>query len=307
MTNLKLGISPLTWTNQSILELGDHISYDECITQAAEAGFNGLELGRKFPADASTVLSTLSEKGLVPVTAWYSGQLGERSPEDEWSFAEPEIAHLIALGCKVMVYGECACGPVGGSSAFFDATPQLSSIDLASYAARVTQFADRVAEAGLTLVYHPHVMMPVETVEEIDQFMNTVGPSVRLLLDTGHIALAGGDYIKVMNKWWDRISHIHLKDMRQAVNASIDRGHTTFDQAVHKGIFTVPGDGDLDFEPLIQKIAADGYDGWLLVEAEQDPLKADPPTMAATSMAYLSNLLTRHNLAFERNPSCDAI
>ena len=119
MTNLKIGISPLTWTNQSILELGDHISYEECITQAAMAGFNGVELGRKFPEDASSVLSTLSEKGLVPVTAWYSGRLGERSPEDEWSDAEPEIAHLIALGCKLMVYGECACGPVGGSSAFF--------------------------------------------------------------------------------------------------------------------------------------------------------------------------------------------
>ena len=307
MTNLKIGISPLTWTNQSILELGDHISYEECITQAAMAGFNGVELGRKFPEDASSVLSTLSEKGLVPVTAWYSGRLGERSPEDEWSDAEPEIAHLIALGCKLMVYGECACGPVGGSSAFFDATPPLSSIDLASYAARVTRFADRVTEAGLTLVYHPHVMMPVETVEEINQFMKAVGPSVRLLLDTGHIALAGGDYKEVMNQWWDRISHIHLKDMRQAVNASLDRGRTTFDQAVHDGIFTVPGDGDLDFEPLIQKIAVDGYNGWLLVEAEQDPLKADPPKMASTSMAYISDLLARHHLTFERNTYCDAI
>jgi inosose dehydratase len=305
MRDIRLGISPLSWTNQSILELGEHISYEECVTQAAIAGFTGVELGRKFPDNPSAILSTLADVGMVPVSSWYSGFLGDRSVEEEWPDAEPMIKHLKALGCEVIVYGECACGPNGGASAALDDTPALDTIDLASYAKRITEFADRVSQAGLTLVYHPHVMMPVETVDEIDQFMNSVGPAVRLLLDTGHIEMTGGDYRTVMNKWWHRISHIHLKDIRQDVLTSLDRTNTTFDQAVIDGIFTVPGDGDIDFEPLIQKIATDGYDGWLLVEAEQDPLKAEPTVMAATAMTYLATLLERHKLSFERNTSLE--
>ena len=303
--NQKLGISPLSWTNQSILELGDHISYEENITQAAESGFTGVELGRKFPQDPETVKATLADVGLLPVSAWYSGYLGERTAAEEWPAAEPEIMHLKALGCDVVVYGECACGPAVGARAFLADTPPLGNIDLVAYAERVTEFANRVNDVGLTLVYHPHVMMPVETVDEIDQFMQVVGPSVRLLLDTGHIAMAGGDYRIVMDKWWDRISHIHLKDMRQAVFDAIDRKQTTFDQTVHDGIFTVPGDGDLNFEPLIQKIAKNGYDGWLLVEAEQDPLKAPPQIMAKTAFTYLSGMLEKYNLPFERNSACE--
>ena len=145
----------------------------------------------------------------------------------------------------------------------------------------------------------------VPSVDEIDQFMSAAGPAVRLLLDTGHIAMAGGDYRLVMDKWWDRISHIHLKDMRRSVYDAIDPRQTTFDQAVHDGIFTVPGDGDLDFEPLIKKIVVEGYDGWLLVEAEQDPLKAPPLAMAKTAFAYLSDLLDRNHLAFDRNPAIE--
>ena len=303
MSSLRLGISPLSWTNQAILELGDHISYEECITEASQAGFVGVELGRKFPQRPETVKATLAEVGLVPVTAWYSGRLAERSLAEEWPDAKPEITHLKSLGCEVMVYGECACGPKDGANAVLADTPPLSSLDLASYTARMTQFADRVSEAGLTLVYHPHVMMPVETVEEIDRFMSAVGEPVRLLLDTGHIAMAGGDYRVVMEKWWDRISHIHLKDIRWSVYEAADKQRATFDELIHEGIFTVPGDGDLDFEPLIKKVASGGYDGWLLVEAEQDPLKAPPLAMATIAFDYVSELLTRHDLPFESNPN----
>jgi len=299
----KLGISPLSWTNESIPDFGDRIPYEDCIAQAARAGFTGVELGRKFPTDPDVVKATLARRGLVPVTAWYSGSLGDRSAADEWPVAAAGIQHLKALGCRVMVYGECACGPPAGSAAVLSDTPPLSGIDLTAYAARVTDFAERVAHAGLTLVYHAHVMMPVETVAEIDRFMTAAGDPVHLLLDTGHIALAGGDYRTVMDRWWDRISHIHLKDIRRSVDQVMDRTRTTFEQAVRNGIFTVPGDGDLDFEPLIEKIARDGYDGWLLVEAEQDPAQASPQCMADTAFAYLSGLLERHSLAFETNPA----
>ena len=304
---LRLGISPLSWTNQSILELGDHIEYETCITEAAQAGFTGVELGRKFPQRPERVLKTLADVGLTPVTAWHSGYLGDRSVNDEWVASQACIDHLVALGCDVMVYGECACGPTAGAAAVLADTPALGTIDLSAYAERISQFSDRVSEAGLTLVYHPHVMMPVETVDEIDQFMSAAGTGLRMLLDTGHIAMAGGDYLVVMDKWWDRISHIHLKDIRHSVYNSLDPRRATFDQAVHEGIFTVPGDGDLDFGPLIKKIASEGYDGWLIVEAEQDPLKAPPLSMAKTAFSHLSELLLDHDIQFYRNPAADPV
>lgn len=287
------------------MELGDHISYETCITEAARAGFNGVELGRKFPQQPEMVQSSLAAVDLKPITAWYSGRLAERSTEKEWLDAEVAIRHLLALGCRVMVYGECAAGPAGGDAAVLADTPPLDTLELASYAQRVTDFAGRVQEAGLTLVYHPHVMMPVETVDEIDRFMSAAGESLHLLLDTGHIAMAGGDYRLVMDKWWDRVSHVHLKDMRQNIYNALDPQHQTFDQAVHEGIFTVPGNGDLDFEPLIKKIATSGYQGWLVVEAEQDPRKADPLTMANTAFRYITALLEKHEIAFDRNDNFD--
>ena len=170
---------------------------------------------------------------------------------------------------------------------------------------RVTEFAERVEEAGLALAYHPHVMMPVETVDEIDRFMSAAGEPLRLLLDTGHVAMAGGDYRVVMERWWNRISHIHLKDIRRSVCDALDPRRQTFEDAVHEGVFTVPGDGDLDYGPLARKIAEHGYGGWLVVEAEQDPAKAPPLTMAKTGFSHVSGLLERHAIPFDRNPSYD--
>ena len=302
MNKMKLGISPLSWTNEGILRLGDDIRYETCISEAAQAGFTGIELGRKFPKQPEAVISSLASVGLAPVTAWYSGFLAERSVEDEWPEALSMVMHLAALGCRVMVYGECAAGPVGGSAASLAQTPPLDGLDLETYARRVTDFARRVEESGLTLVYHPHVMMPVESVEEIDRFMSAAGEPLRLLLDTGHVAMAGGGYEVVMERWWRRISHIHLKDIRRSVCDALDPQNQTFEEAVCEGVFTVPGDGDLDYGPLIRKIAGDGYDGWLVVEAEQDPVKAPPLIMAKTGFSHVSGLLERHAIPFDRNP-----
>ena len=299
---MKLGISPLSWTNEGMLELGDDISYETCVSEAAQAGFTGIELGRKFPRRPKTVVSSLASVGLAPITAWYSGFLAARSVEDEWPEALPMVTHLAALGCSVMVYGECAAGPAGGSAAPLSQTPPLDRLELETYARRATDFAGRVEESGLTLVYHPHVMMPVESVEEIDRFMSAAGEPLRLLLDTGHVAMAGGDYRVVMERWWHRISHIHLKDIRRSVCDALDPQNQTFEDAVNQGVFTVPGDGDLDFGPLIRKIADDGYGGWLVVEAEQDPVMAPPLMMAKTGFSHVSGLLDRYAIPFDRNP-----
>jgi len=301
MTNVKLGISPLSWTNQAIMEMGDHISYETCIKEAAEAGYIGVELGRKFPKKPADILSSLAKLDLSAVSAWYSGYLSERSFEKEWAEAAPYADFLIGLGCPVMVYGECGAGPAAGAKARLNQRPPFGNINFAEYTAKLTALADRLQTRGISLVYHSHMMQPIQSNDEIDLLMKNTGPSVKLILDTGHIAMSGGDYIEVMEKWWDRIGHIHLKDMRQKVFENLDFANQSFDDAVYAGLFTVPGDGDIDFAPLVGKIAADGYDGWLLVEAEQDPKIAIPGPLAKSSFNYLEALLDNADIDFKRN------
>lgn len=301
MTEVKLGISPLGWTNQAIMELGDDISFETCITDASGAGYIGLELGRKFPEDPADMLAALANVGLSPVSSWYSGYLTERSLEAEWTEAESYGDYLSGLGCAVMVYGECGAGPEAGAHAKLNQNPPFTNIEAGEYFTKLTELADRLQSKGIALVYHPHMMQPIDTNMKIDLLMSGTGASVKLLLDTGHIAMSGGDYVEVMDKWWDRVAHIHLKDIRRNVFENIDMSTQTFNDTVYAGIFTVPGDGDIDFAPLIKKIARDGYDGWLLVEAEQDPIVAKPAPLAKLSFNYLEALLDAANVDFQRN------
>ncbi|WP_299866692.1 myo-inosose-2 dehydratase [uncultured Roseobacter sp.] len=303
---LKLGISPLSWTNEAILDLGDHIPLAQCLSEAAMAGFTGVELGRKFPALPEAILRVLTEYDLNPVSAWYSGFLTERDVVAEWPTARAHAEKLIALGCKVVVYGECGCGPLSGVSARLAERPQTNRYDHEAYAKRLDELAHRWADMGIALAYHHHMMQPVETAAQIEAVMRATSPLVGLLLDTGHLALAGDDYGLLMQRWWDRIVHIHLKDIRQNVLDRIDRSQITFNDGVRRGMFTVPGDGDLDFGPLAQQIKTQGYDGWLLVEAEQDPVKAPPAAMAQTAYATLTQIFSAQGLTFDRNPRYDA-
>lgn len=301
MTSLRLGISPLSWTNESILDLGENIPFGQCVTEAAASGYVGLELGRKFPEEPSKILAALSRHDLSPVSAWYSGFLSERDVDAEWPTVAAASDLLVALGCKVMVYGECGCGPDLGEEAPMAQRPRTDRIDIQAYAARVTALAERLAARGITLVYHHHMMQPIETASQIDALMEATGPAVKLLLDTGHLALAGDDYVPVMHRWWDRVAHIHLKDVRQNVLSEMDRSTTTFIDGVRRGMFTVPGNGDLDFAPVAKQIAQKGYDGWVLVEAEQDPTIALPGPMARCAFDHLSSIFGAVGLTLQRN------
>lgn len=294
---MRLGISPIGWTNQSILDLGDDVPFERFARDAAEAGFTGVELGRKFPADPRACRSALADYGLVPVTGWHSGELARRSVAEEWEAAWPFVRHLQALGCSLLVYGECGHGPAAGSAArLADAVP--FEVD-AAYAARVDAFATKLASVGLTLVYHPHMMQAVDTDARIDRLMDLTGPAVRLLLDTGHIAMSGGDWTAVAERWWHRIGHIHLKDLDRSVLGRLDAAVNSFDDAVRMGLFTVPGAGDLDFSPLARLVAGRGYDGWCIVEAERDPETIPPGDLASRSFAYLTKIFAEAGVAID--------
>ncbi|MCY3997330.1 MAG: myo-inosose-2 dehydratase [Rhodobacter sp.] len=298
---IPVGINPLSWTNDADPELGDHISFSTCITEAALAGFTGIEIGRKFPRDPKELLAALSGRNLVPVSCWYSGFLTERDIDEEWSKAAPFVDWLVELGCKVLIYGECGAGAPQGQQAKLAQRPILGEAALASLASRLTEFGDRLLRRGMRLAFHPHVMHPVETNEEIDRLMERAGASVGLLLDTGHITMSGGDYRNIMNRHWRRTIHLHLKDVRMKILRDLDRSAVTFFESVRRGVFTLPGDGDLDFTPLFRKIADDGFDGWIVVEAEQDPRLASPGPLSQRSFRHVATLLSRCGLSCERN------
>jgi inosose dehydratase len=293
MTNserqVRLAISPLSWTNDVLADLGEDIPLEVCLTEASEIGYEGTELGRKYPKDPKVLAPKLAEYGLVLAAGWYSGLLAVRSVEEEWSAVANHLQLLKGCGSRVLVYGED--GKMPSLDFPLSESPELGSIDLPDYAKKVREFSDRLSQEGVVLAYHHHLMMLVEKAEEIVAFCEATGDKVGLLLDTGHAYAAGADYREIIQKFGNRIVHIHLKDVRKKVLESVRERDLSFNDAVREGLFTVPGDGDLDFGEVAAFVRTSGYRGWVVVEAEQDPAKAEPRAYAGKAFAYVKQLM----------------
>jgi inosose dehydratase len=294
-----LGVAPICWTNDILLDLGGDIPLETCLAEAAAAGYQGIELGRLFPRDARTLRPLLDGYGLDLVSGWYSGFLADRDVEEEWRAARPHVQLLQAMGCAVLVYGEC--GRMPGSAPLdepLSRSPALGSEEWADYAERVTTFAERLRNEGLQLAYHHHLMMVVENGDEIDRFMAAAGPAVGLLLDTGHATAAGIDYRRLIDRYGTRIAHVHLKSIRQDVLAEVRANDLSFNEAVRRGVFTVPGDGAVDLSPIAH-FAQGGFRGWLVVEAEQRPEPIPPSARVSAAFRHLEA-----RFSSEREGSC---
>jgi inosose dehydratase len=286
-----LGVSPLSWTNDVLAQLGGDISLETCLQDAAEIGYEGVELGRKFPRDGQKLLSLLSDSGLRLVGGWHSGFLTERSVEEEWKAASDHVRLLKDCGSRILVYGEC--GLMTGTSPWdepLSRRPDLREIELSTYAGKLGEFAARLKETGVTLAYHYHLKMLVESAEDINAFCDSTREEVGLLLDTGHAYAAGADYSEILRKFGTRVVHIHLKDVRRNVLENARKGDWSFNSAVRSGMFTVPGDGDIDFSAIGEFIRKSEYRGWVVVEAEQDPAKAPPRVYADKAYRYVREL-----------------
>jgi len=287
---VQLGVSPLCWTNDVLEDLGGDIPLETCLQQAAQAGYRGIELGRKFPRRAAELAPLLSTAGLQLASGWHSGFLADRSVDEEVEAVREHADLLHQLGAKVMVYGEC--GQLPGATPLdepLSLSPRLSAVDLASYAAKVNAFADiLLRDYDLKLAYHHHLMMLVEHDDELDSFLQHTSHNVGLVLDSGHGYAAGVNIAAVLKKYAERIVHIHLKDVRPAILERIQTEDLSFNDAVRAGLFTVPGEGCIDYRPLIEFVRHSGYQGWLIVEAEQDPDTAPPLATATRAARWVS-------------------
>ena len=289
--SVRLGISPIGWSNDDLPELGGGIPLDTCLAEAREAGFEGIELGHKFPRDPALLQSLLGDHELHLVSGWYSGRLLERSVAEELVAIEPHRAVLAAMGSVVLVYAETSGGIAGDRTRPLSRRPSLPNGHWRDFGIHLTELADRLAERGIRLAYHHHMGTVVETADEIDRLMASTGGSVGLLLDTGHLAFAGADPVDIAWRHGLRISHVHCKDVRPDVLARARAADQSFLDSVIDGVFTVPGDGAIDFVAVLGALKAANYRGWLVVEAEQDPAKAPPLVYARRGFAYLSAAL----------------
>lgn len=301
--NVQIGINPISWFNDDMPSLGGETPLETALREGKEIGYAGFELGNKFPKDGPSLKSQLDEYGLACVSGWYSGFLAELEPgQTQESAVTAEIersnAHMCKLqfnNVKVVVYGECAGSVQGQLDTPVYKRPRFANDALwLAYAERLNAFgAHLLTTYGIKLAYHHHMGAYVESPADIDKLMElTDSAKVFLLFDTGHAYFGGAMDLKaLLKKHVKRVVHVHCKDVRTSVIAQARNDSWSFLNGVLNGTFTVPGDGSIDFREVLTTLREAGYEGWLVVEAEQDPTVAPSYAYAKKGYESLSSLV----------------
>ena len=295
----RLGIAPIAWSNDDLPELGGETPLEVCLSESREAGFSGTETGGKFPKTPRELKDVLAAHDLKLVSGWYSGRMLENDLSAEKDRAAAQLDLFRENSASVIVYGETAGAVQSRRDVPLAKRPRLDNDQMRAYGRKLTAFAEHCHEQGVPLAYHHHMAAAIETEDDVDRLMSATGEAVGLLFDTGHITFAGGDALRMGKKHGSRINHVHTKDIRKNVLATIDRERHSFIDAVLAGVFTVPGDGTIDFRAVTGLTAEIGYEGWFVVEAEQDPKKANPLKYAKIGHAALSEALTEAGYTIE--------
>ncbi len=272
----KLGIAPIAWSNDDLPELGGETSLDTCLSESKLAGFTGVETGGKFPKTPEKLGPILKSHKLYLASGWYSGTVLDNDLENEKDRVLQQLTLFRDLGAAVLAYGETSGTIQNVRHAPLNTKRKLHSEDFKEYGRKLTLFAEFCADFGVPISFHHHMGTAIETEEELDSLMNHTGEAVKILFDTGHMTFAGGNSFNVINKYAKRINHVHTKDIRTEIVSKLDRDNESFLDAVLKGAFTVPGDGNINFREVVETLARNNYEGWFIVEAEQDPAKANP-------------------------------
>ena len=285
---VNLAIAPIAWTNDDMPDLGAENTFEQCVSEMALAGFTGSEIGNKYPKDVDVLKHKLEVRGMRICNAWFSSLLLSEGYD---ATIEAFIKHrdfLHALGAKVIGASEQGNSIQGKSVSIFGEKPVYTDEQWALIAKGFNKMGELAKEKGMYFTVHHHMGTGVQTAEEIDKLMELTDPNlVYLLFDTGHLSFSGEDVVGVLKKYVNRIKHVHLKDIRKNVIEDAKEKGYSFLDAVRAGSFTVPGDGDFDFTPVFDILAEADYEGWVVVEAEQDPAKANPYEYAVKARSYI--------------------
>jgi inosose dehydratase len=273
---VRFGVSPIAWANDDMPELGADTTVETILADAAEIGFAGVELGGRFPREPAVLGPLLARYDLALIGGWYSLNLLARDAEAEIAALQPHLALLKAMGSPVFIAAETSNAIHSDRGRPLAETPRLAAADWPRFGKRLAEVADYIESEGLKSAYHFHLGTVVERQGDVDAFIAATPANVGFVVDTGHAALGGVDAAALIRRHPERVVHVHAKDVRQPVFERVMAARRSFLDGVLAGMFTAPGDGGLDFGPVMRALADIGYDGWIVIEAEQDPKLADP-------------------------------
>lgn len=288
--NVKLGIAPLTWTNDDLPELGGEIPFEQCVSEMALAGFTGCEVGTKFPRDPAVLKPALELRGLQVCNAWFSPFLTTKSFDENRKAFEEHCAFLQAMGSPVVNGAEQGNSCQGQMDVpVWDGKGNFSDEEWTAVTRGLDELGKIAREQyGLRFCYHHHMGTGVQTIAETERLLeNTKPENVSLCYDTGHFFFSFEDPVEALQRFISRIGHVHLKDVRAGQREKSRDEKLSFLKAVFSGVFTVPGDGVIDFPSVFKILGENDYKGWVVVEAEQDPAKAHPLTYAKKARDYI--------------------
>ncbi len=287
---VKLGIAPIAWTNDDMPDLGSENTFEQCISEMALAGFTGCEVGNKYPRDDIPALKkALSLRNMQICNAWFSSFLLTKPYDEVEKDFTDHISFLKEMGARVVGISEQSYSIQGNDKSVFKDKYIMNDDEWARLCDGVNRLGKVAKDMGIALTYHHHMGTVVQTAAEIDRLMENTDPELfSLLYDSGHLAYCGEDYIGVLKKYANRVKHVHLKDIRPEVIEKVKKENLSFLEGVRLGTFTVPGDGAIDFGPIFDILADSGYEGYVLVEAEQDPAKANPFEYALKARKYIA-------------------
>ncbi len=286
---VKLGIAPIAWTNDDMPELGGENTFEQCVSEMALAGFTGSEVGSKYPKDPKQLNKALELRGMTICNAWFSLFLTTKPLQETVDAFVKYRDFLYEVGARVIGAAEQGHSIQGMMDVpVFDKKPYFTEEEWKRFAHGLNEVGRLAKEKGMSLAYHHHMGTGVQTFEEIDRLMDMTDPGlVYFLFDTGHLVFSDISPEEVLKKYVKRVRHVHLKDVREDVLDRVRKEKWSFLKAVKEGVFTVPGDGMINYDPLFKILAGSSYEGWMVVEAEQDPAKANPFEYAVKARKFI--------------------
>ncbi len=299
--SVKLGVAPIAWSNDDMPELGGDTSLEQCLLEASQAGFIGIESGGKFPKTSEELLPKLNKFNLSLCAGWYGGNLRKHSIKEEKQAIKEKLKLFKECNASCIVFAEVSGSIQGDPDRKLSTKPQMDNDEWKSFCEKISEIGKYLEGEGMPLAYHHHMGTVIETQKDTERLLENTDDSVKLTLDTGHMLFAQGDSKKILNDFNERLIHIHCKDIRKNALDNSLKNDLSFRGAFLEGVFTVPGDGCIDYKPLFDILKEINYSGWLVVEADQDPKKANPLEYAIKGYKYLTETLQSSNIKILKN------
>ena len=288
---VKLGIAPIAWTNDDMPDLGKENTFEQCVSEMALAGFTGSEVGNKYPKDPEVLKKALELRGVQICNQWFSSFLITKPFEEVEKEFRAQLAFLKAMGAKVIGASEQSYSVQGQlDTPIFGHKYEMNDQEWDTFCTGMNKLGKIAKEEyGIALTFHHHMGTVVQSLAEVDRMMENTDPEyVSLLFDTGHFTYCGEDPLEVVKKYVHRIKHVHLKDIRPEVVEQVKKENMSFLAGVRAGAFTIPGDGCINYDPIFKVLEEAGYEGYMVVEAEQDPAKANPLEYAIRARKFIA-------------------